>query len=420
MAGARLGQIDRTRVMELLGNRIASLPVDEVFGTMAASGVVIDQLGIETREEAWRLWWESAVTEGHVRWALLPPAMPGPNNTTTQGHAFRNCVMPACSTRHVASSNSGLDTVTPLGPMEVVDGTVTTDGRWAGICKPIRRLGRVHQDADGLLHRDITLILFAANKWDLSLRIARAFGGGRYTQKKIFIIAQTLKHNYYRAQLAVLSHTESNFIPRFRNPHYKFIWSDFMLLQSSHMILLNDGIAFLANLQNDTFKTDIILVTGANNPPANNLIAVDFNAVNTSGRTLLTILEISQDFLDLHSSTLPSFHKLGTTVAVDITNLETARKFSGFTLSDTKLYRFSIGGRDCTGCKGGDSSFGDGSSEERAATVLVKGRLLDERSRHRLQIDIRRQGRALRGDSRQRGSIRRRVSIRRGRGVLGK
>ena len=31
MAGARLGQIDRTRVMELLGNRTASLPVDEVW-----------------------------------------------------------------------------------------------------------------------------------------------------------------------------------------------------------------------------------------------------------------------------------------------------------------------------------------------------------------------------------------------------
>ena len=418
MAGARLGLIDRTRVMELLGNRIASLPVDDVFGTMAASGVVIDQLGIETREEAWRLWWESAVREGHVRWALLPPAMPGHDVSTNQERSYHNCAIPACSTRHLASSTSGLDTVTPLGPIEVEDGTVTMDGRWAGICIPIRKLGRVHQDADGLLHRHITLILFAANKWDLSLRIARAFGGGRYTQKKIYIIAQILKHNFYRAKFAVLSHTESDFTPRFRNMHYKFIWSDFILLQLSHMMLINDGIAFLAELQNDTFKTDIVLVTGTNNPPNENLIAVDFGAVNASGRTLLTVLEISQDIIDPHSSTPPPFHKIGMTVAVGITNLETAQKFSGFMLSDTKLYRFRFGGRNCVGCKRGNYSFGNGSSEEVASTVLVGGRLLDERSRRRLRMDVRRQSRALKGDARQRGSVRRRVSMRRGRGLV--
>ncbi|KAL2045166.1 hypothetical protein N7G274_002247 [Stereocaulon virgatum] len=117
--------------------------------------------------------------------------MPGPNHTINQGHPYQNCAMPACSTHHLASCNSDLDTVTPLGPVEVEDGTVMMDGQWAGSCKPVRRLGHVHQDAYGLLHRNITLALFAANKWDLSLRIAPAFGGGRYTQKKIYIIAQT-------------------------------------------------------------------------------------------------------------------------------------------------------------------------------------------------------------------------------------
>jgi hypothetical protein len=200
--------------------------------------------------------------------------------------------------------------------------------------------------------------------------------------------------------------------------HYKFIWSDFILLQLSHMMLINDGIAFLAELQNDTFKTDIVLVTGTNNPPNENLIAVDFGAVNASGRTLLTVLEISQDIIDPHSSTPPPFHKIGMTVAVGITNLETAQKFSGFMLSDTKLYRFRFGGRNCVGCKRGNYSFGNGSSEEVASTVLVGGRLLDERSRRRLRMDVRRQSRALKGDARQRGSVRRRVSMRRGRGLV--
>jgi hypothetical protein len=49
MATSRLGDNDATRIAELLGNREATGPVDEVYGIMAASTVKIDPIKGETR-----------------------------------------------------------------------------------------------------------------------------------------------------------------------------------------------------------------------------------------------------------------------------------------------------------------------------------------------------------------------------------
>jgi hypothetical protein len=55
MVGARAGKIDPTRVMELLGNRTASFPDDEVYGAMAASGVIIQPGVVSGQNEIWSL-----------------------------------------------------------------------------------------------------------------------------------------------------------------------------------------------------------------------------------------------------------------------------------------------------------------------------------------------------------------------------
>ena len=399
MAGARLRMIDRTRVMELLGNRIATLAVDEVFGTMAASGVVIDQLSVGSREEAWRLWWEKAVREGHVRWALLPPTSPYPSEPLNQGVRNLNCAMPPFSTRHLASSCSGLDTVNPLGPVKVEDGVVIMPGRWVGRCKIICRLGGVHQDANGLLHRDITLVLFASNNWARALRIARAFGGGRYTRKKILIIAQVLKHNFYRAQLAVSSRTEDDFRPHFRNQYYQYIWSDFMILQSGHMMVMNEGVACLAEMHNDERSVDIVIVMGANEQPDGDLVAVDFGAQNTSGRTLVTVIEVIENHLSraiVAQDQSPSVHKVGVTVAIEITDPVRAAKYSAVALSDSNKYDFSIGGRRCVRCRSRNST-----AKEKEAKHVPAGQLhnsmLDQRRRRLLRIRMRQQNHAIKG-----------------------
>ena len=344
MVGASMGMIDRTRVMELLGNRTASVPVDEIYGTMAASGVIIRPESLGSKETAWNAWCEEAVRTGHVRWALLPPIVARPG-ISKPGQA-RNCVFPACSDRHLASSNSSLDSVTPLETVQVKDGAVSLDGRFAGLCIIRHKLGRIHIDAIGMLHRDITLILFTHNDWTRANQVAAAFGGGRYSRNKLLIIAQILKHNYYRVQSAVMFHREEDFKPQFRNAYHKFIWSDFMNLQSTHMMPMNDGVAYLAELNSTSSRADIILVA-KDNVPQQQYPAVDFGAVDTSGRTMLTVLEPPTN----HMVESPSFHKIGVTLAMQITDTKTADRFSGIALQHTDLHRFTIGGYACEGCK---------------------------------------------------------------------
>ena len=274
----------------------------------------------------------------------------------------------------------------------------TVGGR--AFASPIHKLGRVHQDGKGLLHRDITLILFVSNKWTLSLRIARAFGGGRYTRRKVFVIAQVLKPNFYRAQLAVLSHTEDDFRPRFRNQYYKLIWSDFMLLQSGHMMVMNEGVAFLAELQNYVCKVDIMVVTEGKAPPSGRLMAVDFGAVNTSGRTLLTVVEIPEDLVNrsaVNGHEPLSYHKVGVAMALEVSDLDNARKLSAFTLSDANIYSFSVGGSRCMGYRGGDSEVENAAVRGQVPTMRLKNSVFDERSRRLLRSNMRRQSHALGG-----------------------
>ena len=401
MVAASMGTIDRTRVMELLGNRNASVPVDEIYGTMAASGVTIDPKNTGSKETAWNTWCEKAVRVGHVRWALLPPIAARPG-ISKPGHP-RNCVFPACSERHLVSSSSCLDSVTPLGTVKVKDGTVSLDGRFAGFCIIRQKLGRIHEYPIGMVHRDITLVLFTHNHWMRAKQVAAAFGGGRYSRKKLLIIAQILKHNYYRAQSAVMLHREENFRPRFRNLHYSFIWSNFMNLQSTHMMPVNDGIAYLAELNTTSSRADIILIA-KDNVPQRQYLAVDFGAVNTSGRTMLTVLEPSIN----HMAESPSFHKIGVTLAMQITDMKTAHHFSGLALQHTDLYRFAMGGHACEGCKRDAIANAVATEHEPPVQVPKEAKAaktsLPKELLQQMRLKIRKQQRALRPLARRRMS----------------
>ncbi len=52
MVNSGFRDIEATRIMELLGNCKATVPVDEVYGTVSASMVEIDHIKGEKREEA--------------------------------------------------------------------------------------------------------------------------------------------------------------------------------------------------------------------------------------------------------------------------------------------------------------------------------------------------------------------------------
>ena len=361
MAGAHCGLIDKTRVIELLGNKKATVPEDEIFGLMAASGVILgeDDLKIKGRERVWALWWEKALLSGHLRWALLPPA----TSTAVEDMSWtKNCIMPAFATRHLASSTSLLDRVEGLGPCSIKRGTVTMTGRTEGICSITSRLGKIYIDATDTVHRDIMLILFARKDFEKAKTLAAAFGAGRYNRQQRVDIARVLEQNYFRAKYAVQESRERAFRPVFDNSNQLRTWSDFMLLQATLMPVMNDGIAFLAKLYTVVSKssTYIIIVTGGEKP-SGHLAAIDFGAVNESDKTMLTVVQVPQATSVVNlaescaSQECPSLHRVGVSMYIQFTtDAKEVRKYaSHLRTSDSPLESFRLGGQACATCPSG-------------------------------------------------------------------
>jgi hypothetical protein len=350
MVGCRHKKVDRTRVMELLGNRTASFPDDEVYGAMAASGVIIPPGVVSGQGNVWRMWWEQAVHQGHHRWIFLPPVITSIALASNNG----NCIMPDFKIRFKASQNSGLDTVSIDGKVELIDGSVKLSGRWAGSCHLIQRLGKIHEDNQGRLHRDITLILFAKGSWKLALRIVAGFGGGRYFWKQTLAIAQVLQANHARAISAVAAQKEHRMKLRRLTKFQSFVWADFMQLAMSQMPLMNDGIAYLARIENEIKSTDIIVVTD-DTQPRSGLHALDFGIQDPSGRSPFIIVAARKPRSGVaRSSTLQpgneALHKVGMSIPMIVHKSNAkARAYKCHIVMPT-LRSFEIGGKACWVC----------------------------------------------------------------------
>lgn len=331
--------------MELLGNRSATVPADEIYGAMAASGVIIDLSDPNhSREYIWRLWCEQAISNGHIRWALLPPYV--------SSHYGWNCVLPEFYMRHQSSSGSALDSIKPVGPVSVNanNGTVTMTGLWAGSCKLIRRLGSVYEDSEqGLIHRDITLVILAGGNWLLALTLALAFGAGRYNHKQIIMIARILQSNFTSAIRVIERGTEKDFRPRILGSREATVWEDFMTLQMSVMPGMNHGVAYLVEIRNSIKHTYAVAVFGDHKviqvQPAR-LEAVHFEANTTDDRWALMIVQRPDT-----NSRNTTLHKAAMTLPLSLSSdINSAKEYGQHVLSGATYQKFSIGGSCCFVC----------------------------------------------------------------------
>ncbi|RDW56565.1 hypothetical protein BP6252_14093 [Coleophoma cylindrospora] len=353
MVTARARKIDPTRIMELLGNRKASFPDDEVYGAMAASGVIIQPGVASGQDNVWRLWWEEAIRQGHHRWIFLPPIVSKP--ITTPEYQGSNCIMPDFKNRHRASQHSGLDRVQiKTGDIVICNGELQVTGRWAGSCHVVRHLGRVHEDSQGKLCRDITIILWARGSSKFALRLVTAVSGGRYSWKQTLAIAQVLKANYYRARAAVKVRRERRMFLRRLTEYQSFVWVDFVQLLMTQMLPMNDGIAYLAQIRNEMKSTDLIIVADRHQP-LRRLHAFDFGIKNTSMRTPFMIVATPERHDGLSSrSTVGhghrALHKIGMSLpAMVCTNLLKAHAYGCHVVPNT-LRSLKIGGKACWFC----------------------------------------------------------------------
>lgn len=355
MLNARLKAIDRTRIMELSVFRQATMPVDEIYGVMAASGVTIRPQLNETKAGVWARWCAEAVRCGHVRWILLPASF-----GILAEEEQENCIFPHLLQRHQLSSSSGLDGVRPLGPISINNGTVTAWARSVGSGRLTRRLGPVHGTQTGKIHRDITLILFAQAKWSLALKLVRTFGGGRYNLKQTKVIAQVMVQSYARAARSVAYGKEDNFRPFISSNLQQYVWSDFMALQQTMMMSVNNGIAYLCDIyigsaKEASFEAVVVL----SRPPSQRQFEVlDFDATGPDQRTVLMAVGLATLVRD--ESTI--FHKFGTTIGLSEDIVDVWR-------SVIPAKEVRIGGYGCSECQADRNPTTHGLVEPKLASI---------------------------------------------------
>ena len=198
----------------------------------------------------------------------------------------------------------------------------------------------------GWVHRDLTLILYAEGAWPSAIDIAVAFGAGRYSNKQLIMIAQTLYNNYDRALRFIRQHTETKFRPIFPAERYLSVWADFMQLQSQCVMdTLNFGVGYLTRIQCTTTQIPFVTVLVTNGRcPERDIVAFDCNARGGDGRPKLLICEKP----DLRAPKQPSgsdtpWHKAGVTIAVG--------EDYGSGWDSIPLDGLHIGGARCQVCK---------------------------------------------------------------------
>ncbi|KAI9870122.1 MAG: hypothetical protein M1830_004658 [Pleopsidium flavum] len=351
----RLQNIDRTRFLTLISWRNCSVPQDMIYGGMAAFGVQIDVVQTERVEDIWRLWWEQAIKQQHVRWACcaimwktpgVPPTLPG-----------YNCAMPAWDVRQIASDVLNMNRVEPLGPMELNSGTVSMYGWDVGVCTIVTHLGHYHSiERDGVWIRypNLTFILWSRGSFQLAFRIATALSHGHFKVRNLLLVAQVLKFNYSKAIWAVQNHRQDSFQPMFRSYEQHRIYAHFTRIQGHHQSsVAGTGLeVYLASISNIITTTDVAVVMPGK-APEGNLRALDFNAIDGTdefdGR-FLTIVKTPDIEAPSHSRYPPEneiLHKVAVTLPVKFFFLQ---MYGHHDFEGGELQLFHIGGASCTLC----------------------------------------------------------------------
>lgn len=353
----RLEDKDRTRFITQISQRECSVPQDIIYGAMAASGVSVTVARNQSVEDVWRLWWEGAIEQQHVRWACCAimwrsPGVPPPLENY-------NCAMPPFAVRQTSSDVLNFDKVEPLGPIDLKNGTVSLYGYDVGVCKIIAHLGRHHKcitrDGAEMYQCNITFILWSQGNFKRAFRIATALGAGYFKIRNLLLIAQVLTCNYSKAVLAVKNNRQDSFNPVFRSYEQHRIYAYFTRVQGHQLTsVAGTGLeVYLATVSNTITTTDIaILMPGK--APQGTLRALDFNVIHGSDEfdpRFLTIVE-SPSVSPASSTRYPpeadTLHKVGVTLPVKFFFLDMYGQHD-FEGGESQL--FHIGGDSCTLCR---------------------------------------------------------------------
>jgi hypothetical protein len=344
MAYMRLPGHEPTRIMEISSPRKASLPVDEIYGAMAVSGVQITPLKNETIDQAWLRWCETAVARGHIRWLMLPPIAPSVLSDFTQG----NCVFPSANKRLEASAGLRLGTVVPYGPPSISAGTVTLAAKYAGTCTILRRLGPAHRIGETTIGVT-SLVLFSKGEWSLAVHIAESFSSGAFSRSQLHAIAKVLANSYEPALRNIRENEDEPETGQFimtSSPLERESFCAFNILFNRTVLpAFRGAIAYLALLESEGLQLSLpVALALSDRVPTGPLVAFDVNAMTNEDRVILLIAEAGSEDLqrELHDPDFGPddiiYHKVGVTSPV----------WASF---GTPVESINIGGSRCPVCQ---------------------------------------------------------------------
>lgn len=166
-----------------------------------------------------------------------------------------------------------------------------------------------------------------------------AFGGGRYTIFQSRLVAQVLVQSYASALSHIAAASEARFAPVMTSNTQRHVWNDFMAMQQSQMIGLNDCVGYLSIVTLDHSFSVPLVVNLAEHPPEGPLMLMDMNAKGPDQRTQLMVVQRAPQGSTLD---IPSFHKVGMTLPVSEELSDLWRL--------APVIQIHLGGDDCFGC----------------------------------------------------------------------
>ena len=342
MNNLRLGKTNSTEVMRLAKTRESTLQEDQIYGLMAASGVAIDPILMESgsMDCLWQRWWERAVIEGHLQWILMPNLERG-----LQDPAFRNCIKPSFNARCDAAQELDFASVIRAGPIEMKDGTISISARIGGTISfdPYPGNWNAHIESPYEFYA-------SSGTKDAVRRICAALTSGKRSYSAIeevaFIVDLHVECRPADPGVSPSPGTCERILHRTMNSR------DFAFAPEHYY---SKGRKYLATIINDYTATSVLVITNDEiiAPSDNNFMALDVSTDQSgwSSRRRTRSFMVVKTPPDGSKGTL---HKVGMTYPVAIADpgyaIEQARDLSTL-VYDMTLHQFGIGGVSCYYCQ---------------------------------------------------------------------
>ena len=259
----KTGDASPLKAMSLARDRKCLMPKDQIYGLMAAAGVVIEREENDSLELAWQKWCETAIRQGSIDLVCTAAT----RNPTSFLEEFWNCATPPWQARCEIFQESYLPSARSVGNLSIQASTITLSGRIAGTCVIERFLC-----SNGLPTELEDLAALCGHDLDLARRVCFAEDGGVSPQEEVAERAGSIHAAYKYTTEAKLSKPEQTVLQQKIDAFSAGVLSRFRF--GTHI--------YLARLVNSCSSKDVLVFTDEDLYEDDALLALDLSDISTT------------------------------------------------------------------------------------------------------------------------------------------